>query len=187
MSAIPTHITFDSLAKSGMPSETKTAIRRWYDRAVASGREQDPMAIAKLHARAAGQVVRQGGESVLVGGIIGAIHSQMGTLDVKKVPVDAVAGVLGMAASVVLINDEFAVDLRNAGATATGIYSYRKVKEFMDAKKKSTVRGEDFNDAAHFNGPSPFRRAMGIIGRGKSQAHGDIGEDPIVAMGRRMG
>jgi hypothetical protein len=129
------------------------------------------MARAKLHAAAAGQGLRQGGESLLVGGLLGAASVELKTgLDVKKVPIDAVVGVLGLVGGAAMAHEEFGVDLRNAGASALSVFSYRKTQAFLAAKKTAaggtpgfTVHGDD----------------EGFV------PHGDIGaEDPIIAAAR---
>src|SRR3990172_9167545 len=126
---LPTSLTFKELSESGMPAAQKSAIRRWYE-SVSGG--SSAMARAKLHAAAAGQGIRQGGEALLVGGLLGAAHVELKTgLDVRKVPVDAVVGVLGLLGGAAMAHEEFGVDLRNAGAAGLAVFSFRKTHDLL--------------------------------------------------------
>jgi hypothetical protein len=167
---LPGSLTVHELSESGMPEAQKSAIRRWYENAKGGS---SAMARAKLHAAAAGEGLRQGGESLLVGGMLGAAHVQLKTgLDVKKVPIDAVVGVLGLLGGAAMAHEQYGSDLRNAGAAGLAVFSFRKTYALLAEKKKKaggtpggTFTGEDFNDQGNFNS--------------------DIGaEDPIIAAAR---
>src|SRR5262245_58249567 len=92
MEELPSNLTVKELAESGAPSGQMSALKRWYE-SVKGG--SSAVARAKLHASAAGHGLRQGGEALLVGGALAALHAKKG-LDIKKVPVDAVAGLIGL-------------------------------------------------------------------------------------------
>jgi len=194
--AMPTGMTVGELEKT-MPPAQKTALRRWWD-----ANKDSKMTQAKLHVAAAGHGVRAGGEALVVGGALGAVHALSPTgLDVKKVPIDAVGGALALVASIGMAHTEVGADLRNAGTTALGIFAFRKTHDMVrevQIKKAgitpgggaaipagigpaiSKVAGEtDFNDMSNFNGPSR-RWGSGIIGM-------DAGaEDPVVAAARYL-
>lgn len=139
---IPAGITFQSLANSGMPPAQKSAVMKWYDRTLAAGgnTEQSKLALAKLHVKAAGEGLRSGGESLLVGGILGAVHAQLpGGLDFKKIPIDAVAGVLGIAAGAVGAQMEVGKDLQNAGSAALAVFAFRKTNDLIVEAKLRAV------------------------------------------------
>lgn len=100
---------------------------------------------AKAHAMATGNAVRQGGESVVVGGLLGVAHVELkGGLDVNvagkaRLPIDAVGGAACLAAGIALAHEEYGRDLTNAGAAALSVFAFRKAGEF--AAKKKLERG----------------------------------------------
>lgn len=169
------NLTVSELEQAGMPAAQKSAIRRWYE-GIKSG--SNMAARAKLHAAAAGQGLRQGGESLLVGGILGAVHVQNknGGLDVRlgksdtapKLPLDAAVGVLGLLGGAAMAHEEFGKDLANAGSAGLAIFSFRKTYELLAEKK--VKKGEQ-------------------PGGGFVRAHGEYSpefgaEDPIIAAAR---
>jgi hypothetical protein len=137
--------------------------------------------VSTAHISAGADAVRAGAEGTLVGGILGYVHATHG-LDVKKVPVDAAAGVLALIASVQVHGEEGANDLRNVGSQALGIFAFRssygwaaqaqiaKGKVPAGSFGKSRIAGETF-----YEDPSSM------------QPHGDFGaEDPIIAAARAL-
>jgi len=142
MSSVPSTITFDSLANSGMPPAQKSAIRRWYESSQGPG-GGGKLALAKLHAKSAGEGLRAGGESLLVGGILGAIHAKraagldfpIGKPDAtgrsQTLPADAIAGVVGLIAGTMMAQEEVGKDLQNAGAAALTVYAFRKTNDLL--------------------------------------------------------
>lgn len=163
---LPSNLTVKELEESGAPNVS--AIKRWYE-SVKGG--SSAMARAKIHAAAAGQGMRQGGESLLMGGILGAAHASLKTgLDFKKVPIDAAVGVLGLLGGAVAAHEEYGVDLRNSGAAALSIFSFRKVFALVAEKRKKS--GKEVGGT--FTGDDE-----GFV------PHGDFGaEDPIIAAAR---
>ena len=102
-------LTLAEVENSGAPGVA--SIKRWLE----SAKGSSPMARAKLHAAAAGQGLRQGGESLIVGGLLGAASVELATgLDVKKVPIDAAIGALGIVGGAALAHEEFGTDLPTA-------------------------------------------------------------------------
>lgn len=130
-------ISYRSIAGSNLPGHQKSALARLVERVGGPGAA---LSRAKAHAMATGNAVRQGGESVVVGGLLGVAHVELkGGLDVKKVPVDAVGGAACLIAGVALAHEEYGRDLTNAGAAALSVFAFRKTAEF--AAKKKLERG----------------------------------------------
>jgi hypothetical protein len=158
------------VSQSNLPSHEKSAIRRWYERV--SGTVRHPgrsfQGFGK-HVNASGHALRQGGEALLTGAALGALHVELPTgLDVRKVPVDAVAGALLLVSGGA--HSEVAQDLRNAGGTALGIYAFRKTHDFLEERKraKGSVSGS-------------------AVAKAKAGVHGDFGnEDPIISLARGL-
>jgi putative hemolysin len=160
---IPSHITFDSLAKSNMPAAQKSAIRRWYENNIAADGAQGAIARAKMHASVAVENVRAGGEALIVGGGLGALAATHG-LDYKagtaSVPIDASLGIAALATSAAMAHTPFAGDARNAGITALGVFAFRKtygvIAELQKKNGKTPVAfaGEDVD--ADFGGEDPI-------------------------------
>lgn len=156
--SLPSTLTVSELQASGAPG--MSSIRRWYESARGGS---SAMARAKLHAEAAANGLRSGGESLIVGGLLGALHVEKG-LDYKKVPVDAVVGGLGLVAGAALAHEQYGKDLANAGSAALAIFSFRKTYEFLAEKKKADGK--------------PVAGGF----KGASVAGDDYGaEDPIIA------
>lgn len=137
-------LVFRSIAGSNLPaSQKKSALRSMYERVTGN---TSMMSKAKATAIATGHTIRQGGESIVVGGLLGAAHCELKTgLDVSvpvgsktlNVPIDAVAAVTLMVAGVALATDEVAVDLRNAGSSAASVFAFRKTYDVMAERKKA--------------------------------------------------
>jgi hypothetical protein len=165
-------MVLDSIESSNMPSRDKSMVRRMFDKV--SG-------VSRVGSRARGTMqqaahtARQGGEAIVTGAILGAIHVEAPTgLDVKKVPVDLAVAAVGLASGV-LMNDETSQDLRNVGSTALGIYTFRKTADLLAAKKVSA--------GSTPGGSKPAAKVHGDY----DGFHGDdVGEDPIVEAARRL-
>jgi len=155
-----------------MPVEQRSAIRKWYESNLANG--HNPVAMAKFHLREAGAGLRSGGESLLVGGMLGAAHAYLpGGLAYKKVPVDGVVGAIALALGVLGAHHEGAKDIANAGATCLGVMAFRKTHDVICELRKS---GEKIGKASF--GADPF----GVAAMG---CEADC--DPIVAAARALG
>ena len=166
--SVPSTLTVGEM--EGLPSAQKSAIRAWYDRVKSGG---NMAAKAKAVASSGAHGMRAGGESLLMGGILGAASVELKTgLDYKKVPVDAVVGVLGILGSVGLAateGAEYSADLRNSGAAALAIFSFRKTQDLLAEKKRKK------------GGVPGFEAAKQVAAHGES----DFGEeDPIIAAAR---
>lgn len=93
----------------------------------------------------AGTVIRQGGESMLVGGTLGALHGMhpKGLDAVQDIPGDAVIAGVALAAAAVTPNASYNDELRNVGAAAIAVFSFRKTAALVAAKKaQMAVSGE---------------------------------------------
>lgn len=183
-------ITFDNMAKAGLPAPIRSQVRSWVDAHLTQGK--DPVALAKLHVNAAGQALRGGGEALLVGGILGAIHAHSKTgLDIKKVPVDGVAGAMLLAAGVFAAQEEVGKDLVNAGQAALAILAFRKTHDVVseiELKRSGVTSGGGASTGqikiskAQFAGESSFFSLPSL----NKRRGGFHGEDPIVAAARKL-
>lgn len=173
MADLPSGLTVHELQESGAPGVS--SLKKWYE-SVKGG--SSAMARAKMHAAAAGQGLRQGGESLLVGGLFGVASVKLQTgLDVKKVPVDAVVGVLGLLGGAALAHEEYGTDLRNAGAAGLSIFSYRKTQDWAAQKARTGGQPVGFETA----------KSQAASTASGATAHGDFGaEDPIIAAARLL-
>ena len=119
-------------------------------------------------------VMRQGGESLVVGGVLGAIaHNRSLDMNVKlsatntlSVPLDGAAGMVAIGLSMVPSFKEVKTDLKNAGSAALAVASFRKVQALMNAK---AAKG----GATHH----------GELGMGSAQWGA---EDPLIAAARAL-
>jgi chorismate synthase len=110
-------------------------------------------------------VMRQGGESVVVGGVLGAIaHGRPLDMNVKlsatntiSVPLDGAVGLAAIGASMLPTFKEIRTDLKNAGSAALAVASYRKVQALMNAKAaKTTHHGELGMGSAQWGAEDPL-------------------------------
>lgn len=160
-SDIPSNLTIKELEESGAPGVSN--IKKWFD----SARGASAITRAKIHAAAAGNGLRQTGESLIVGGLLGAasVHLKTG-LDVKKVPLDAVVAGLGLVGGAAMAHEEFGKDLANAGAAAASVFAFRKTQAFLAEKARASGKTPGFE--VHGDDDESF-------------VHGDFGaEDPVV-------
>jgi hypothetical protein len=195
---VPTSLTFGELAGSNMPSGAKSAIQRWFNSSSGPGGDgsASKLARAKLHAKAAGESLRSGGESVIVGAGLGALHASLETgLDYKKVPIDAAAGAVLMVAGVALATEEYGKDLSNAGAAALTVFAFRKGNDAMldyQLKKSGATPGGGADRwtpnkigkasfAGEADGWAPGSRPWG-----RPTMSASMGVDPIIAASSRL-
>lgn len=190
--SVPSTITFDSLANSNMPPAQKSAIRRWYDSSMGPG-GGNKVALAKLHVKAAGEAIRAGGESLLVGGALGALHQKSATgLDIKKVPVDAAAGAVLLLAGVLGAQEEVGKDLANAGAACMAVFAFRKTHDLLaEAALKSSGFTPGGGAAQPFGTTTIGKvNAAGVAIHGERRPWGsfagDFGSEPLVQAARGL-
>ena len=150
----------------------KSAIRKFYERVL--GTVGSPTATSmRQHVHAGAHLVRQSGESLIVGGLLGVAHSKLQNgLDVSVangkavVPIDAAGAALAAVASIATAGEGaegMATDLRNAAASGFTVFAFRKTVDFMNKKKAA-------------GGGAPATHA----------GEGDFGEDPIIAAAKRL-
>jgi hypothetical protein len=176
-----------AVESSNIPARQKSLIRRYYDKAMGSG--SSSLARAKRHVIGGAQVIRQGGESALVGAALGALAVELPTgLDVHvgsspAIPVDAVVAAVGLGASVLLAHENVSDDLRNAGAAAATVFAYRKSHDYFAAKAvaKGITPGSAVHAAATAASAGASSASPAAI------AHGDFGNDSIVQLARSLG
>lgn len=172
---IPRAMTVHELSEAGAPAGQVSALRRWYESAKGGS---NAVARAKLHAAAAGEGLRQGGESLLVGGALALVDTHMvNGLDAGgKVPIDAVVGVAGLLGGAAMAHTGYGSDLRNAGAAGLAIFGYRKTRQLLSEKMKQAGKTPGYDQKSTSFTPK-------VAGEGIQ----DIGaEDPIVAAARML-
>jgi hypothetical protein len=161
--------------------EPKSALRKWYEKI---GGHQGAMQRAKVHVVSGGNAIRQSGEAIVVGGALGALNSHRGSLDfhlrmggrVHEIPIDAVIGVVGVGAAVVLAHENVSDDLRNSGAAALTVFAYRKAQDYMNARNNGSM-------PAQLMAPPTVMPAAPAAAGATVAAHG---EDPIIALAKRL-
>ncbi len=136
-------IVYDSSLR---PSTQKSIVRKWADLVTMGGATDllrtSEKALGVGHVASFLHSVRASGESLITGGLLGAV-SGSGGLDRKGVPVDLAGGVAAIGAGVVLAHSELGITLRTAGHTAMGIYGFRKTEEWLGVRKKASFAGDD--------------------------------------------
>ena len=168
-----------AVESSNIPASKKSFIRRYYESAMSHGGRG--MERAKRTLIGGAQVLRQGGESAVVGAGLGALDVELPPgLDAHvggvSIPIDAVVAAAGLGGSVLLAHEAVSDDLRNAGASALSVFSFRQTRKYLGnrAIAKGVTPGYAVQ-AASAGTPA----AAGV--------HGDFGEDPIVALARNLG
>ncbi len=168
---VPANLTVAEM--QSLPPAQKSAIRKWYD-SVHSG--SNALARAKMHAAAAGKSVRQGGEALLIGGMLGAMSVELPTgLDYKGMPMDAVLGISALLGGVAFADQEYGSDLTNIGAAALTVFAFRKTEGLLAERKRrqGKVPGYAANKTMTATGDFDFGA--------------EPGEDPIVSIASRIG
>lgn len=151
----------------------ESAISQWYHKLGGTAELRDR---AKKHIIEGANGLRQGGESLIVGGGLGVLAAQRGSLDVNvkghNVPIDGAVGVVGIALGAAMAHEGVGADLRNAGAAALSVLAYRKGEEWWHARK----------------GGAPATAKVVVAGKPASKVagEGNFGEDPIVALAAHL-
>lgn len=160
-----------TLFRSSSPAGGKSTLRKLYESTMDYGER------ARSTLVASGGALRQGGESLIVGGILGAAHVELPTgLDIHgKIPLDAVVAGMGLLGSVFLAKDEVHNDLRNAGSAAAAVFAFRKTHDLLEEKKKQ--RGETPGSTA---GKAPATTPA------TASHSGEFGEDSILTIARKL-
>jgi len=164
-------VVFDN---SHRPSAERSVIRKWAD-ILTLGHVTPTLRSAEQHfgvghVAAAVHSLRASGEAAATGAILGAV-SGAGGLDRDGIPVDLASGLGSIAAGVAMSHHEIGQTLRTAGATAVGIFSFRKTEEWLGVRK-AAIHGESFNDASTID----VTAQTNLAGE----------EDPIIAAARAM-
>lgn len=187
-------LVFDSVAQSNIPAHEKSAIKRWYERL--TGKSVTALGHAKAHVVQSGHVLRQYGESLVVGGLLGALHAELPNgLDIevggKKAPIDGMLAAAGAVASIAFPHSPLSCEAANAGASGATIWAFRMINEHQ-AKKKLAAKPATAPAAA------PVTTVAGDrYDANSSERHGefpgtatphqyDFGVDPIVVAARRI-
>ncbi len=147
------------------------------------------------HVSAGAAMVREVGEGAITGAALGVAHAMLPTgLDIDgKVPLDALVAGLGILGGVGMAHEEYGADLRNVGAAASTIFSFRKMYAFAAAKKMA-----DTSKPAELRIPGDRVQEQNVLmqkqASGKTAAlaaHGDFGadagqEDPVITAARGL-
>lgn len=125
--------------------------------------------------------LRHNAEGGFVGAILGFIHGEFGTLDVRgKYPVDGIAAALLYAMSVRDSNkpDGYASDLRALSVACTTTVLYRKTREWREQANRPSGHHEACSSA----------KDTPILGRSTSATPGNSQRtiDPITEAGKRL-
>lgn len=164
-------VVYDSVMKSNIPSQEKSAIGKWFERVtniVPSRDDEKRSGLSKDHVVSAVQAFRQSLESNAVSFGLGALHAEVG-LDVAKVPVDAVAGTLLTIGSVAMAKSEISRDLLNMGVAAQNCFTFRKGHAWAAARKER-------------QGDAPATKMGQVV----NIAGEDDSEDPIVQVAKTI-
>lgn len=130
-------IVYDSLLHGSPARERSSAIGKWLS-SISGGRSTSlsRMLPRSEHVETGMAVARQGGESLITGLALGALHATLpGGLDIKKVPIDATVGALAMLAAVAAPDKEYTKDLQNIGAAGVTVYGFRAAQKFVGEKR----------------------------------------------------
>ena len=149
-------------------AEGGAAIRSWYDRVMSGTKEGGRTVLEKRQS-----LFTQAGESVVVGGVLGALEAELpGGLDVAKIPIDGVAGILGLLAGAG--SHELSPEIRGAGASALSVFAFRKTYALLAAKKLQL--GHPVK--------SSIAKVHGEISEGVAAS--DMGADPIIEAAKAL-
>lgn len=162
---------YDSVLSSNLSPNVKSDLRRWFEGA--TGMRLSVPSAGKIahHAKRGMSAVRQSGEAVITGGILGLIHVEGKTgLDVFGVPVDAILWGLATFGGIAAGEHELGADSLNVAADCLTVFSFRMTTNFLTARK--VAKGQAV--------PSHL-----IPG---SKIHGEsvMGEDPILRAARNI-
>lgn len=127
-------VVFDSIRKSNLPSEEKSALQRWAESMVG------PIAKTRPRDAAGGflSAFRQGSEGVATAAALAYLHvNNESGLDVAGVPIDGVGGGALLAASALMGHSELGTDARNIGNDGLTIWSFRMMTNFFAERRKA--------------------------------------------------
>ena len=179
-------MVLDSVESSNLPSREKSQIRKWVEQVHGGIRKYGGK--ARTYGGQVAQVMRDGGEAVLVGGSLGALHAELKTgLDVQvgkaRIPIDGIVAVVGMGGAVAAAETDFAQDARNLGTDALTILTFRKTHDWIAEKK--IARGEVPGSAVLPKAGGSKMHGDGVEGDGV-EGDDDMGADPVEAAARAL-
>lgn len=159
---------YDSVLSSNLRNEEKSALRRWFEKAVDLDLPKNLQPTMKqVHGGLS--AVRQGGESFITGMALGYLNVESpGGLEPGGVPIDALAGGLFMAGSAIGAESDMAPTARNIGAVCTGVFGMRATTKFLVEKRLSKGKAvpKHLQFSSSHSGDAPDRT--------------DVSKDPIV-------
>jgi hypothetical protein len=142
-----------SIFTSDLPSHEKGALARVMSRIGTGG----GLASVRSHVAATGTIVKEGAESLVVGGLIGTAEGYFGAeiavpftgtpgaagqpnTNPMTVPVEGVAAILGYGAALMFPQEEYAGIARRAGNLAVGLWAARKAHDYVYSKFPDATR-----------------------------------------------
>lgn len=159
---------YDSVLSSNLRNEEKSALRRWYEKAVDLDLPKNLRPTTKqIHGGLS--AFRQGAESFVAGMALGYLNVESpGGLEPAGVPVDALAGGLLMVGAAIGAESDMAPTARNVGAVCTGVFGMRATTKFLVEKRLTTGKAvpKHLQFSSTVSGDAPVRA--------------DISKDPIV-------
>ena len=118
----------------------KSTLRKWFDKLTGITHVTDGV---KSHAKEAALTVRQFGEGIVTGAVLGAVHAELREgLDPHGIPIDGTVAILGAVGAFALAREEYAHDLRNIGTAGATIFAFRKTDALLTHKKAAAIAGE---------------------------------------------
>ena len=166
------------ISQSNLPRHAKSNL---FSEFISKSGDSYSAALARVgaHGVATAHVARQYGEAGITGIALAALAVHLPTgLDIAgKAPIDLGVALLGAGVAIGMPHNEAAVDARNVGAVAGGIYAFRQSGKFFATKAKANGQkiGGTFagDDDSEWSNPSLSGEA-GAVG------------DPLVELASRL-
>jgi hypothetical protein len=185
-----------------------SALRTWYERISGGG----ALARTKKHVEASAHAIRAGGEAVVVGAALGAIDSHLkGGLDIAvggtaattpaaqqagaaattgktpmHIPLDAVVAGVGILGGVAMAHEDFGGDLRNAGAAAAAVFSFRKTRDYTAAQMRMAGQTPGYQTNMGFQKSIGVGTTPPAAATTHGEFAGDPNADPILLAARNL-
>ncbi len=134
-------------------TDQPSIVRHWLDKARRAVGGSNHLTHAAKHAV---QTVQAYGEGMATGAVLGALNAELATgLDLQgKYPLDAAVAAAGVALPLLPMFHDVAADVRNIGASAAAVYTFRKTDKLLRAKRAGVA-----GDFGHEGAEDPILRA----------------------------
>lgn len=172
-----------------------SSFKLWWDKHMGGG---GTVHAAKKHIEGGAHAVRAGGEAVIVGGLLGAADSHLAKgLDVPafqgsggqtvNVPIDGAAGLIGLGLGTWLAHEEYGQDLRNSGAAALAVFTFRKSRDYTAAQMRTQNQIPGYQQTPAYQktigvGTAPAAHGYQFAGEPANQPQ----QDPIAYAARAL-